>query len=79
MGSQYKLTIDTEELRSNSMIITDWQRTLVEDWLQYVKSDKKVNRWFDKSLRAFSFELLSYYEALNNEKKIELLDNNKLN
>ena len=51
--------------------------SLVKDWMEYIKSDKKPNKWFDHTQRMFVVDLLSYYESLNEIEKKTFFEKNK--
>lgn len=72
--NEYVLTIDNEELSSNATVVSDWRYSLIEDWMSYVKTDKNSSRWFDEALRVFSYELIVYYESLDDHGKRDFLD-----
>ena len=59
------------------MVIFDWESSLVKDWMEYIKSDKKPNKWFDHTQRMFVVDLLSYYESLNEIEKKTFFEKNK--
>ena len=70
------LSYQTEELETKSRNFIDWQQSLTEEWLDYVKSDRSPRKWFDINLRMFTYELVQYYETLSeDEKKIFIQTN----
>lgn len=72
----FRLTINTKDLDEKALVISDWERALVKDWMEYIKSDKKPNKWFDHTQRMFVTDLILYYESLNDEDKKAFFDQN---
>lgn len=72
----FRLTINTKDLDEKALVISDWERALVKDWMEYIKSDKKPNKWFDHTQRIFVTELILYYESLNSEDKKAFFNKN---
>lgn len=74
----FRLTINTKDLDEKALVISDWESSLVKDWMEYIKSDKKPNKWFDHTQRMFVTDLISYYESLSAiEKKAFFNKNSK--
>lgn len=57
-------------------ILIDWNETLVDEWLNTVKSSTKRNneKWFNNTIRLFSIELLEYYDSLGCCEKRDFLN-----
>ena len=72
-----RLTINTKDLDEKALIISDWERSLVKAWMEYIESDKAPNKWFDHTQRMFVVDLLSYYESLNEIDKKTFFEKNK--
>ena len=72
----FRLTINTKDLDKKALVIFDWESSLVKDWMEYIKSDKKPNKWFDHTQRMFVKDLISYYESLSEIEKKAFFDKN---
>lgn len=70
--------IDGKEIDPKLLILSDWKKSLVMDWVNYVTSKEKTNKWFDEALRMFTIELIDLYEKLSDEEKIEFKKKNRL-
>lgn len=71
--------INTADFLDKASIIFDWKKAIVEDWVNYIKSNNKPKKWFDETQRMFVLEVIKYYEALNdNEKQTFIIKNKEL-
>lgn len=75
-ASGFRLTINTKDLDEKALVISNWERSLVKDWMEYIKSDKKPNKWFDHTQRIFVTDLISYYDSLSDIEKKAFFDKN---
>lgn len=75
-ASGFRLTINTKDLDEKALVISDWESSLVKDWMEYIKSDKKPNKWFDHTQRMFVTDLILYYESLSEIEKKAFFDKN---
>lgn len=75
-ASGFRLTINTKDLDEKALVISNWERSLVKDWMEYIKSDKKPNKWFDHTQRMFVTDLISYYDSLSDIEKKAFFDKN---
>lgn len=73
-----RFIISGEEFIAKSQIISDWKKSLVQDWLEYVKGNDKSTRWFDDTLRMFTKEIITYYLALDDIEKKKFLTQNDI-
>lgn len=70
--------LTTKELLPKLLIISDWKRALVNDWIDYVNSDKVSSKWFDDTLRMFASELIQMYENMDSIERIEFMKKNQI-
>ena len=71
--TKFTLQIDTKDIQKRAMVIEDWRYSLVEDWMEYIITNKKTSKWFDGALRMFAYKLLTHYEELDERDKKQLI------